>query len=84
MSPVRTPPGDGLQRCREAVEMVTATGAHRFGRDKAELLEILSSPHFQVSEQTLCFCFLYEVHTYVMYICLYIYFQCNLVLKQSR
>lgn len=49
MSPSRAPPGDGVARCRDAVEAISLAHGHKFSREKAELLQLLSLPHIQVS-----------------------------------
>lgn len=50
MSPSRAPPGDGINRCREAVDAVQSATSHKYSRDRAELVHLLGSPHIQVSE----------------------------------
>ncbi|XP_055686271.1 peripheral plasma membrane protein CASK isoform X7 [Lutzomyia longipalpis] len=47
MSPSRAPPGDGVARCRDAVEAISLAHAHKYTREKAELLQLLSLPHIQ-------------------------------------
>lgn len=49
MSPARTPPGDGLSRSRDAVEVISTSTGHKNGREKNEILQLLSLPHIQVS-----------------------------------
>lgn len=48
MSPARTPPGDGLSRSRDAVEAISTSTGHKNGREKNEILQLLSLPHIQV------------------------------------
>lgn len=48
MSPARTPPGDGLSRSRDAVEVISTSTGHKNGREKNEILQLLSLPHIQV------------------------------------
>lgn len=50
VSPSRAPPGDGINRCREAVDAVQSATSHKYSRDRAELVHLLGSPHIQVSE----------------------------------
>lgn len=52
MSPARTPPGDGLSRCRDAVEALSSAVGHKYSREKNELLHLLSLPHIQVRNLT--------------------------------
>lgn len=49
MSPSRAPPGDAVSRCRDAVDAIHLATGHKLGREKAELLQLLSLPHIQVS-----------------------------------
>lgn len=59
MSPSRTPPGDAINRCRDAVDSIQAATSHKYSRDRAELVHLLGSPHIQVSDDvrdyTKCF-----------------------------
>lgn len=48
MSPSRAPPGDGIVRCRDAVDLVSSAMGHKYVREKGELLHLLSLPHIQV------------------------------------
>lgn len=50
MSPSRSPPGDAISRCRDAVDSIQAATSHKYARDRAELVHLLGSPHIQVSE----------------------------------
>lgn len=50
MSPTRTPPGDGVLRCRDAIDIVSSAPGHKYIRDRNELLQLLTLPHIQVSE----------------------------------
>lgn len=50
MSPSRTPPGDAVLRCRDALDTVTTTPGHKYVRDRNELIQLLTLPHIQVSE----------------------------------
>uniref|UniRef100_U5ENN4 Peripheral plasma membrane protein CASK n=1 Tax=Corethrella appendiculata TaxID=1370023 RepID=U5ENN4_9DIPT len=47
MSPARTPPGDGVNRCRDAIDAITSSGGHKYVREKTELVNLLGSPHVQ-------------------------------------
>lgn len=49
MSPSRAPPGDAINRCRDAVDSIQSATSHKYSRDKAELVHLLGSPHIQVS-----------------------------------
>lgn len=46
----RTPPGDAIARCRDAVDAIQSATSHKYSRDKAELVHLLGSPHIQVSD----------------------------------
>lgn len=48
VSPSR-PPGDGINRCRDAVDAIQSATSHKYSRDRAELIHLLGSPHIQVS-----------------------------------
>lgn len=48
MSPSRAPPGDGVTRCRDAVEAISTAMGHKLIREKGEVLHLLSLPHIQV------------------------------------
>lgn len=48
MSP-HTPPGDAINRCRDAVDAIQSATSHKYSRDRAELIHLLGSPHIQVS-----------------------------------
>lgn len=48
MSPSRTPPGDAVSRCRDAVDAIHMATGHKLQREKAQLLQLLSLPHLQV------------------------------------
>lgn len=48
MSPSRTPPGDGILRCRDAIDIVSSAPGHKYIRDRNELLQLLTLPHIQV------------------------------------
>lgn len=50
MSPSRAPPGDAINRCRDAVDSIQAATSHKYSRDRAELVHLLGSPHIQVSD----------------------------------
>lgn len=51
MSPSRAPPGDGILRCRDAIDIVVSSApGHKYIRDRNELLQLLTLPHIQVSE----------------------------------
>jgi calcium/calmodulin-dependent serine protein kinase len=50
MSPSRAPPGDGINRCRDAVDSIQSATSHKYSRDRAELVHLLGSPHIQVSD----------------------------------
>ncbi|XP_070491286.1 peripheral plasma membrane protein CASK isoform X4 [Chironomus tepperi] len=47
MSPSRAPPGDAINRCRDAVDSIQSATSHKYSRDKAELVHLLGSPHIQ-------------------------------------
>ncbi|XP_037025999.1 peripheral plasma membrane protein CASK isoform X3 [Bradysia coprophila] len=47
MSPSRTPPGDGILRCRDAIDIVSSAPGHKYIRDRNELLQLLTLPHIQ-------------------------------------
>lgn len=53
----RTPPGDGITRCRDAVDAIQSATSHKYSRDKAELVHLLGSPHFQVSDELFDVCY---------------------------
>lgn len=50
MSPSRAPPGDAINRCRDAVDAIQSATSHKYSRDRAELVHLLGSPHIQVSD----------------------------------
>lgn len=50
MSPSRAPPGDAINRCREAVDSIQSATSHKYSRDRVELVHLLGSPHIQVSD----------------------------------
>lgn len=52
MSPSRTPPGDAINRCRDAVDAIQSATSHKFSRDRAEFVHLLGSPHIQVSHMS--------------------------------
>lgn len=49
MSPSHAPPGDAINRCRDAVDAIQSATSHKYSRDRAELIHLLGSPHIQVS-----------------------------------
>lgn len=49
VSPTRAPPGDSVIRCRDVVEAVLASPSHVYGRDRHDLVKLLTSSHIQVS-----------------------------------
>lgn len=51
----RAPSGDGINRCREAVDAIQSATSHKYSRDRAELVHLLGSPHFQVSYDFMTF-----------------------------
>lgn len=53
MSPSRAPPGDGILRCRDAIDIISSAPGHKYIRDRNELLQLLTLPHIQVSEKFL-------------------------------
>ena len=52
MSPSRAPPGDAINRCRDAVDSIQSATSHKYSRDRAELVHLLGSPHIQVSDDS--------------------------------
>lgn len=46
----RVPPGDGVARCRDAIEAIISAPGHKYNCEKNELLQLLSQSHIQVSE----------------------------------
>ncbi|XP_052863683.1 peripheral plasma membrane protein CASK-like [Anopheles cruzii] len=49
INPSRAPPGDAISRCRDAIDAISSAAGHKYGREKAELISLLGSPHIQVS-----------------------------------
>ncbi|XP_035777655.1 peripheral plasma membrane protein CASK-like isoform X9 [Anopheles albimanus] len=47
INPSRAPPGDAISRCRDAIDVISSTPGHKYGREKAELISLLGSPHIQ-------------------------------------
>ncbi|KAJ6637044.1 Peripheral plasma membrane protein CASK, partial [Pseudolycoriella hygida] len=47
MSPSRAPPGDGVVRCRDAIDIISSAPGHKYIRDRNELLQLLTLPHIQ-------------------------------------
>uniref|UniRef100_A0A182QG50 L27 domain-containing protein n=1 Tax=Anopheles farauti TaxID=69004 RepID=A0A182QG50_9DIPT len=47
INPSRAPPGDAISRCRDAIDAISSTGGHKYGREKSELINLLGSSHIQ-------------------------------------
>lgn len=58
VSPSRAPPPDAINRCRDAIDAITSVSGHRYARDRIELVNILATPHMQVSDKVLLDVFL--------------------------
>ncbi|XP_031630042.1 peripheral plasma membrane protein CASK isoform X2 [Contarinia nasturtii] len=43
----RVPPGDGVARCRDAIEAIISAPGHKYNCEKNELLQLLSQSHIQ-------------------------------------
>lgn len=64
MSPSRAPPGDAINRCRDAVDAIQSATSHKYSRDRTELVHLLGSPHIQVSDGWLdCITFCFTLNT---------------------
>lgn len=49
MTSARSPSGDAINRCRDAVDSIQSAASHKHSRDRSELVHLLGSPHIQVS-----------------------------------
>ncbi|XP_062702929.1 peripheral plasma membrane protein CASK isoform X3 [Aedes albopictus] len=49
INPGRAPTGDAISRCRDAIDAISSAPGHKYGREKGELINLLGSPHIQVS-----------------------------------
>ncbi|XP_053681955.1 peripheral plasma membrane protein CASK isoform X5 [Sabethes cyaneus] len=47
INPSRAPPGDAINRCRDVIDAVSSAPGHKYGREKAELINLLGSSHIQ-------------------------------------
>ena len=50
INPGRAPTGDAISRCRDAIDAISSAPGHKYGREKGELINLLGSPHIQVSD----------------------------------
>lgn len=72
MSPSRAPPGDAVARHRDAIDAISSSTGHKYMREKAELIQLLSLPHLQVSGIfSFCYLMYLRVHLHSLSICLY-------------
>lgn len=55
MSPSRAPPGDAVSRSRDTIDAILSASGHKYGRERNELLQLLSLPHLQV-------CYIYCIY----------------------
>ncbi|XP_055908335.1 peripheral plasma membrane protein CASK isoform X2 [Eupeodes corollae] len=62
MSPSRAPPGDAVSRSRDAIDAISSSTSHKFAREKAELMQLLVSPHLQVNQST-------DQHNFQQHVC---------------
>lgn len=44
----RSPSGDAISRCRDAVDSIQSAASQKLSRDRSELVHLLGSPHIQV------------------------------------